>query len=94
MTDIADKLTTLATISVGSTVTSLIDFSGDHDWFLINLRAGQTVTIKLNGSGATPLSDPYLGVRDAAGTLVAQNDDDGPGRNAALTFYPSASGNY
>jgi hypothetical protein len=94
MPDIAGDRSTTSTVSVGSVVTSSIEAASDHDWFRIDLVAGQAVTFSLNGSGTTPLGDPYLRLRDSIGTILAQNDDGGPGLNSLLSFTATTTGTY
>ncbi|QNM83783.1 M10 family metallopeptidase C-terminal domain-containing protein [Sphingomonas sabuli] len=94
MVDIpADSLTT-TDITVGGTLTNQLEVVGDHDWIRIELTAGQRIVITLNGSGANPLEDPYLFVRNAAGTLLAENDDSGSGRDSRLVFTATTTGVY
>ncbi|MEM7506942.1 MAG: pre-peptidase C-terminal domain-containing protein [Pseudomonadota bacterium] len=72
---IPGDLTTDAAIAVGQTVTGSLDEEGDSDWFRIELAAGQTIRIELSGVGIDELRDPVLRVRDAGGTVLAENDD-------------------
>ena len=46
-----------ADVTVGGTTTNSLEVFGDHDWFSINLFAGQAITVTLNG---VTLVDPYL----------------------------------
>lgn len=86
--------TTTATITVGGgTVTNTLETGADHDWFRIDLTAGQTITINLNGTGDVP-PDTYLQFRDSAGAVLAFDDDGGPGYNSALQFTATATGSY
>jgi len=62
MADIPDNTSTTASIGVAGTVSGILDFAGDHDWFAVTLIAGQTVTITLTGGGAGGVSDTYLNV--------------------------------
>ena len=59
-----------------------IQFGGDRDWFAVDLEAGKTYGIDLEGSDANQgtLYDPYLyGIHDASGNLIPDtaNDDGG-----------------
>lgn len=67
---------------------------GDDDWYRVELVAGQSYVFTLNGSGGTPLADPYLELRNAAGALIAFDDDFGSGINAMLRFTATQSGTY
>ena len=43
MPDIGHTTSTAGTITVGGTTINTIDVSGDHDWFRVNLVAGQAI---------------------------------------------------
>lgn len=94
MPDIAGNSSTTSTIAIGSSISSVIETSNDHDWFRIELVAGQTITITLRGSGTTPLADPYLRLRDASGNLLRENDDSGGSLNSTINFTATTSGTY
>src|SRR5688572_5951888 len=92
--DIAGNSSTTSTIAIGSSVSSTIETSNDHDWFRIELVAGQTVTITLRASGTSPLGDPYLRVRDASGNVLRENDDSGGSLNSTINFTATTTGSY
>jgi serralysin len=92
--DIPGDSTTTAVITVSGTVRDVLEVDGDRDWFRIELTAGQTVRIALNGAGTTPLSDTYLRLYDASGNLLREDDDSGPELNSLLNFTVTASGTY
>lgn len=89
--DAAANATTAYTISVGDSFSGNLDPLGDRDWVAVSLTAGQTYDVALNG---TSLSDPFLRVYDASGTLVSSNDDGGPGLNSALSYTAGSTGTY
>jgi Ca2+-binding RTX toxin-like protein len=64
----------------------------------VQLQAGDTYTINLTGAtgGGGTLADPYLRLHDAAGNLVATNDDivDGSDPDSRVAFTASTSGTY
>jgi hypothetical protein len=93
MVDIPASSSTTAGIAVGGTVTGSLEVIGDHDWFKITLAAGQSVTITLNG---TTLEDPYLRVRNSAGTVLHENDDisSGVNRDSRVSFTSSTGGTF
>ena len=70
--------------------------ASDSDWVAVTLQAGQTYTFAMVGVGATTdsLDDPYLRLRDSAGSEIEADDDSGPGINSALTFTAATSGTY
>lgn len=59
---------------------------GDVDWIRVELGPGDYL-VSLKGSGTNPVLDTWLGVYDAAGTLVVQNDDRGDGQDSQLTLH-------
>ena len=79
--DIAATSGTTASVAVGDIFTGTLESSGDSDWVAVELEAGQTYRINLDGTGNDALPDTYLrvfapGSSDrASGTLVASNDD-------------------
>ena len=72
MADILASSATTSSIAVGGSVSNSLEVVGDHDWFRIDLTAGQRVTITLNG---ITLEDAYLRVYNSAGTMIDENDD-------------------
>ena len=94
MVDIAGNSSTTESITVGGTLTNTLETSGDHDWVRIELTAGQSIVIALSGSGATPLADPFVRVRDSAGNEITSNDDGGAGLGSMLRFTATTSGTY
>ncbi|MCA3287524.1 MAG: M10 family metallopeptidase C-terminal domain-containing protein [Roseomonas sp.] len=86
---------TTVTLAIGAALNGAVGSLGDRDWYVVDLVAGQRYSISLDGAaygryGA--LSDPYLRLWNASGTLVAENDDGGPDNNSLLTFTASATG--
>ncbi len=77
---------------VGSTnVTSQVEVVGDRDWFAVQLEAGKTYTIRLDG---LTMADPNLYLRDANGVQVAFNDDSNGTLNSQIIFTPTTAGTY
>ena len=91
MADIPATVGTGATITVGGSVSDSLETGGDHDWFAVQLTAGQQISVALNG---ITLADPYLTIRNGAGTILYQNDDSGPGLNALYAFAVPTTGTY
>ncbi len=71
-----------------------VNTPGDDDYYQVQLVAGQSYVFTMVGSGADPLEDPYLELRDSAGVLLSFADDTGPGRGALLRFTATVSGTY
>lgn len=90
---IADEGT--LTVTVGGSVSGVIDVDGDIDYITVTLTAGQTYSISMRGTGATPLVDPFLQVFATDGsTLIGTDDDGGNGVNSLYTFAATATGTY
>jgi serralysin len=88
---------TTVTLAIGGSLNGAVNTARDRDWFAVDLVAGQRYSISLDGAAYGSyfaLSDPYLRLRNASGSLVAQDDDSGPGLNSLLTFTASATGRY
>jgi hypothetical protein len=94
--DFAGSVDTEGTVSVGGSATGEIGHDGDLDWFAVDLSAGQSYAIDLEGdpTGAGSLSDPYLHLYDADGREIDFNDDGGQGFNSRLIFTPDRAGRY
>jgi len=96
----AGNSSTIASVGVGGTANGGLQTPDDIDWVAVNLVAGQSYTVSLGGRGATPVSDTYLRIwapgsaNPATGTLVAQDDDGGPGLYSRATFTASTTGTY
>ncbi len=72
MADVAGDATTGSAITLGATISNSLETASDHDWYRLELAGGQKIAITLTGLG---LADPYLRVRDSAGTILFENDD-------------------
>ena len=70
---------TTGRVTVGGSVTGVIGYEGDRDWFAVELVAGTVYIVELKGhqTGDGWLIDPYLhGIHDAAGNLISDTTDD------------------
>ena len=90
---------TTGAVAVGGSATGEIEIEGDRDWFAVELDAGKTYRIDLEGddTGHGSLEDPYLrGVHDADGVLITgtTNDDFGANLNSRVEFMSVAAGTY
>ena len=83
-------------MSVGDTFVGNIGVGGDDDWVATTLTAGATYEMTLAGapSGSGTLSDPYLRLYNSSGTMIAFNDDGGPGLESLLTYTAVTTGTY
>lgn len=77
-------------VAVGGRATGTVDTPGDRDWFAVDLVARQSYRFRLGGS---TLPNPNLFLRDAAGSMLAYNDD-AFGRDAEIIFTPTTGGTF
>lgn len=63
---------------------------GVLDIYLINLQAGESITLDLSSSEF----DTYLTLREAAGIWQIDNDDGGPGLNSRIAVRAPSTGTY
>lgn len=91
---------TTGTLALGGAVNGNIDFSGDRDFYAINLVAGQTYlfrtssTTALTGTAPVGALDTLLTLRDASGAQLATNDDAGQYEYSAIRFTATTTGTY
>ena len=97
--DFSATILTKARLVFDTSVSGIIELSGDTDWFKITLAAGQKIQCNLEGSPthAGTLGNPYLsGIYDSHGSLLpnTSNDNFGGNANAQVTFTASTAGDY
>ena len=98
--DYAANTATAGAVTVGASVTGIVETGYERDWFAVTLEADTTYRFDLEGAaiaGTRALADPYLrGIYDSTGTRQAGTDDDdsGAGNNSRGTFTPTSSGTY
>lgn len=66
----------------------------DHDWYRINLNAGQQISVLLKSLGAGGVSDCYLRIYDQQGNLLYENDDGAGNYNSLVAFGATYTGTY
>ncbi len=89
--DYSASTSTTGIVNIGGSATGNLEVGGDTDWFRVNLVAGTTYQFRQN---STTLSDPYLYLRDSAGSVLASDDDGGGLNNSLITYTATTSGNY
>ena len=99
MDDFAAGTETTGTVEVGGSATGEIEYYDDRDWFAVELDAGRTYQIDLEGydTGNGTLRDPHLrGIYDADGNFIARtmNDNGGVARNSRVEFTAEDAGVY
>lgn len=69
---------------------------GGSDWLAVTLTAGSTYTFGAVGLGAmrSGVGDTRLVLHAASGSVIASDDDGGPGKSSSLTFTTAVSGTY
>ena len=96
---ISDSISTTGRVTVGSPVTGEIETANDRDAYAVDLVAGRTYRIDLEGAatGKGTLADPFLRwLRDSSGNGLhgTKDHDGGEGLNARQEFTPQVSGTY
>ena len=93
---ISSDTDTTGSIAVGQSVDGTLDQVGDTDWYRIELSAGQTIRVDLDGIGLDEVRDPLLRLRDDTGRVLVQNDDRrfAVDLDSTLTFTASEAGSY
>lgn len=95
MPDLPGDASTTAVLTLGgSWLGDLTPNSDISDWYRVTLTAGQTYYFSMFGYGFDDVIDTYLYLRNAAGTLIASNDDGGPNRYSAFSYTATSTGTY
>lgn len=90
---IAQSSATTASLTLGAAATSgTLESNGDHDWYAVQLEAGQTYLFTTTSTGGADI-DTTLMLRNSGGTLLAYNDDSS-GTFSRVRFTATASGTY
>jgi Ca2+-binding RTX toxin-like protein len=97
--DYGDTVSSAGSVLVNGSVNGELEEANDTDWFAVDLLAGRTYQIDLEGAPTSrgTLSDPYLrGIHDSSGSLISgtSNDDGGSGYNSQVAFTPSTNATY
>ena len=82
-------------MTAGVTVNGRLDRPGEVDQFLLIVPRGEPMTLRVIASPLGSWLDAVLTVRDARGTVLAENDDAAgldPGTDSRLTVPPSSGG--
>jgi hypothetical protein len=82
------------TLAVGQTIVGSIHQQRDVDVFKLEGTAGQTIVAETIAARRGSAVDPILMLYDAAGTLLAQSDDQAENRDALLKHKLPAAGHY
>ncbi|WP_058313532.1 M10 family metallopeptidase C-terminal domain-containing protein [Cognatishimia activa] len=85
------SLSTEYTLEAGDSFLGTLSSGSDRDLVRVNLEAGVTYTISVDGLS---LDDPQLYVYDASGAPLAFNDDGGAGNDAVIYLTALESGDH
>ena len=96
---IGDSINTTGRVTVGNPLTGEIETTDDSDAYAVELVAGRTYRIDLEGAatGKGTLADPFLRwLRDSSGNGLhgTRDYDGGEGLNPRQVFTPQLSGTY
>ncbi|QJD16946.1 M10 family metallopeptidase C-terminal domain-containing protein [Paracoccus sanguinis] len=89
--DAPSGATTPYVLTPGNSFSGSIGSSYDTDWIRVSLTAGQTYNFTMDG---VSLSDSYLELRNASGTIVAFNDDSGRINHSQFSYTATRGGTY
>ena len=89
---IAASTATTASLTLGTATNGVLNATGDHDWYAVQLVAGQTYLVTTTATGGTDI-DTTLMLRDSTGALLAYNDDSA-GTFSRIRFTATTSGTY
>ncbi len=97
--DIPAGTGTTAKVAVGGSVRSVIESPDDRDWFAVELEAGTTYVIDLEGwhASAGSLHNPeLLGIRDSDGKRIegTSNQNGGAEHDDRVVFTPGTGGTH
>lgn len=97
--DFAASTSTSGALQVGASVSGEIELAADEDWFGVQLQAGRSYLIDLEGADTLggDLADPLLrGIYDESGELLMAtgNFDGGSGANSRVVFVVREDGTY
>jgi hypothetical protein len=87
---------TYSNLAIGTSRTGDLHANGDQDFHRMTLVAGRTYRFNLDGAnfGNGALADPFLELRNSAGTVIRSDDDSGVGLNSQITFTAASSGTF
>jgi serralysin len=92
--NVAGSAATNASLTIGNSVNGNTNETGDHDWYAVQLVAGQTYLFTTSATGGNNDTDTALFLRDSAGNMLAFNDDNSVDTFSRLRFTATATGTY
>ena len=85
---------TAGTIAIGQTISDQLDFTGDQDWYAFDITSTQAITFSTAAGVGAGAGDTVITIYDAAGNVLASNDDNGTDFYSTLEFAASAGTYY
>ncbi|MEL7266180.1 MAG: hypothetical protein AAFP69_15390, partial [Planctomycetota bacterium] len=94
--EIPGNINTSIPVNQGGSLGSTLSFSGDEDWYAVDMQIGLQYTFDAIGAsgGGGSLANPGLRLMDDAGNEILSNDDHLGSFNPKIVFAPSTSGRY
>jgi hypothetical protein len=93
--EIEGNKATMAVLSKDVVINNKLEIPSDHDWFIVNLTAGQKYQFDMKKASTSPNLDTFLTLRDRNGTQIAYNDDVSVNNlNSRLIYKAINSGQY
>ena len=95
--EVPANTSTYSTLTVGGQITGDLHAAGDQDFHKLTLSAGHTYRFNMSGAdfGSGALQNPFLEIRNSAGTVLASNNDaNTTTRNSEITFKAPTSGTF
>ncbi|MGX7895559.1 M10 family metallopeptidase [Tsuneonella sp. HG222] len=91
---VGGSIATASSLAVNGSVQGAINAGADHDFYAIQLVAGQTYLFRTGAAAIDAETDTTLALRSSSGAVVAQNDDVNEGVFSGIRYTPTASGTY
>jgi hypothetical protein len=89
----ADTKTT-AFVRLGETKKGTLENNQDHDWYLVDVKAGINYKFVLKHANNTDHLDPWLNLRDTNGKIIKSNDDSAGDLNSLIQFKATQNATY
>src|ERR1043166_6484753 len=93
--DAAANTSTIYSLTSGQTAQGALSSGSDHDWYRVDLVAGQTYSFAVVGTGSNNVQDPTLRLALPGGSTFLTPTANGlPRSNEVLTYTATATGSY
>jgi hypothetical protein len=85
---------TNAFVRSGEKMNGKLENNQDHDWYLVNVKAGITYKFILQHTNNTDHLDPWLNLRDTNGKIIKSDDDSAGNLNSLIQFKATQNATY